>query len=527
MNEDIFMNLVAVLAVIALIGLGLSKFLKKRSLPISLPQMLPGNKYPIKDLLLFLVNNRETRTRLLITIGVLIIVRACAFIPNPGINSALFTQFLRLINKTSYPFFSPSLDRLSIFSLGLMPFLSSCIIIQILCALTPAGRKVMFGGEKGRAQIVKYTYGLTLALALLQSFFLSLWLQNPAHFAGEKISAINGMPFTLITMATLTGAVLLLLFLAEVINKYGIGNGIAMIFISGSLMHVLFKVYQCSVLYIENRIETFAILISLALLIGTLYLAFFFTSKEKRIELQNMATKREFTIPLRASWVADVPLDLSQSIYLFPMTIAAISTNPAIQNFVYHILENIWVRGIFMGILTIMFTYFYAAIIFQPKKIVGLLKKYNYSLKSTENKEPAQYLSNNLVNVLIITVFLLIVIPVIPETITNLLQIKDFTMIIMTGSVILIFAGVFFDLLSQLEFFYEKSKLSNKDLAVAYIAPDEIEAKIKSEYLKDKGIDALVEPLRFTWGMPIKTAVDQYRIYTASNKVDEARMLIE
>jgi len=526
MNEDIFMNLITVLAVVFLIGLGLKKFLKKQLLPISLSELSPSNRYSVKELLTFLINNKEMRIRLLITIGILIIVRLCAFIPHPGVDSRVLAMFFERVAGKPSPFLSTLPDRVSVFSLGIMPFLSSCILIQILSVFIPALKKAASGGEGGRAQIARYSYGLTVALSLLQSYFMSLWLDNPAHFMGANILTIHGLSLKLITMATLTGGVLLLLFLADLINKYGIGNGIAMIFISGSLMHVLFRAYQCYYMYQEGHLGIVTILIILAIWAGALYLAFFFTRREKKIEVIEATTKREFTIPLRATWTGDVPIGFAESIYLFPFTLASIAATTSVQSVALDIMTNFWIKTIVMVVLIILFTYCYAVVIFRPKNIEDLLTKYNYSLKSAD-KEIVQCLNGGLYKMLMIGALLLVIMPNVPEIAGYLLQIKESIVIVMRGSLILICAGVFFDLLSQIEFFYEKSKLSGKGLAVAYIAPDEIEARIKSEYLKSKSIDALVEPLRFTWGMPIKTAVDKYRIYTAADKVKDARMLIE
>jgi hypothetical protein len=182
------------------------------------------------------------------------------------------------------------------------------------------------------------------------------------------------------------------------------------------------------------------------------------------------------------------------------------------------------------GILLFFCTYIYASIIFQPQYIQNLLQKYNFAVKEIEDKDPISHLDNSLSRILIITIILLFIMPKVSALISSLLPAaKSGIGVIFVGgsTAILIFAGVFFDILSQLEFFYQKNKKTDKNFAVAYVAFDEIEARIKSEYLRGKKIDALVEPLRFTWGIPIRTAIDQYRIYVPKKEVAKARKLIE
>ena len=197
---------------------------------------------------------------------------------------------------------------------------------------------------------------------------------------------------------------------------------------------------------------------------------------------------------------------------------------------------------IIKAILLLVFTYVYASIIFKPDYIQNLLLRFNFSFKSIEGKKQTQYLDNQFSKILIITTLLLLILPNMPTWLNDLLfyagkytamlglnhGVVNVEVVYVADALsILVFVGVFFDILSQLEFFYQKSKVSSRNLQVAYVAFDEIEAKIKSEYLKGKGINALVEPLRFTWGMPIRTAIDQYRIYTPAKDVKKARKLIE
>ena len=176
------------------------------------------------------------------------------------------------------------------------------------------------------------------------------------------------------------------------------------------------------------------------------------------------------------------------------------------------------------AVAVIFTTYFYAMLVYKPKKILEISQKYGFSLKSSE-KDKKAYLDANMTFLLGIAAGLLIIMPEISRIFNIVLRANDGFVMLLSGLSILVLAGIFFDIVSQVEFHYKK-KISKKDFKIAYVEIGEIEAKIESEYLKNDGIDALVEPLRYTWGMPIRTAFDQYRIYVPADKVVEARELI-
>jgi hypothetical protein len=148
-----------------------------------------------------------------------------------------------------------------------------------------------------------------------------------------------------------------------------------------------------------------------------------------------------------------------------------------------------------------------------------------YSLVK-KGKSDEDYLDNNMSKVLIITGLFLIGIAIIPDLAMVILKIPYLVAALLGGAGIITAVGVFSDVIRQFEFYKDKRESAIKEWGICYIAFDEIEAKIKSEYLKSNGILALVEQLRFTWGMPIRTIVDQYRIYVPADKKEEARNLI-
>lgn len=532
MTEDVFMKLIMFGMVAFIIGMGIKRLLGKNPKFLAKFTQLPskGNTHSIKDLLSFMVKNIETRRRLLITIGILVGIQVLYFVPLAGVDVNALRGFFKNIAQASggstlQLYLGGPFGKLSLSALSIAPFISACLLLQLASIAIPAIRNAAFGGEKGRQKLVKYSYILATILALIQSYFLSQWLQNPSHFAGLNLVTLDPLLFTIITMASLTGMVLFLLFLANLISRYGLGNGIAMIVISGILMRSLVAIPQLITMYTSNQASLFSVIALLAIFIGFLYFAFLFTNRDKIITIKSDTSGKESEIRLRVNWVGKVPIIITKTIYLLPATIAGFVSSAAIKNFANALIMNVWLSVVIQTILILFLTYLYAVVIFKPSKVLDLLSKYNFSLNLKEGEDPKGYLDNNLSGVLIITFVMLFLASGLPSMISPLFKMPYLVASFMGGTTVLILTGVFSDILRQLEFFYKKGE--TKDLEVAYVALDEIEATVKSEYLKSNNINALVEPIRFTWGMPIRTAIDQYRIYAPSDKVKDARELLK
>jgi preprotein translocase subunit SecY len=300
MELNIPTSLLALLVIVFVIGISFKRFFNRFPLPIPPGLLSPSSLHPIKELLLLLVTNRETQKRLFITVGVLIVFRLLAYIPLPGVDQKALAAFFH--SAAGILDSGASSPRFSILSLGIMPFLSSCILLQLLSAVIPPLHRATFGGEKGRYKVVRYTYLFTLGLALVQAYGISVWLDT---ISGVHVATMPSVPFRIVATATLTAACFLLLFLADIVNNYGIGNGIAMLVISGFLLWGLKEIQRCWYLLHENMIGTPIVVLIAAIIIGSLYLAFFFTSRERKIVIGGKRGQKDFTIPLRPSWVAD------------------------------------------------------------------------------------------------------------------------------------------------------------------------------------------------------------------------------
>lgn len=485
----------------------------------------PGHN--LKRILVWAANNAEMRRRVLVTVGVLIVLKVAFLLPLPGIDLEVLKEFVRRIsalqgsNMLLLSSSSAIMERVSIFALGLAPFLSSCIIIQLVSAGIPKLRRLSFSGEQGRAEISNYTYIVTIILCLAQSYSMSLWLENPARFEGMRLITMSGLGFRLICMVTMTAAVMLMLFMANLITKYGIGNGIAVIVVSFIPLKIFTACKQLIILEQRRQLLLSPVLLGI-IFVGLIYIIYFITNRTKVIELQDDKAGRVF-IHFRPTIVGKVPISFAQALIIFPITVASLM---GVRNSYHLFMRGHLLYTLVYLTLIIILVYLYALIVFSPKYVLDVANRYGYALVKNNNGKEEYCIKHNMLKVLIVAAIFLVVFALTPDLLMALFKVPYLVASSLGGMAIVLSVGVFSDIIKQLGFFRDKQDSEIKDWDICYVAFDEIEAKIKSEYLKGKGILALVEPLRFSWGMPIRTIVDQYRIYVPIGKKKEARRLI-
>src|SRR3990167_6333291 len=185
----------------------------------------------------------ELKKKILFTLGIIVVYRIGCYIPTPGVNGALLGQFFDKMSATGQGsifgimnmFSGGALEKLTVFSLGIMPYISSSIIMQLLTAVIPALEKLAKEGQAGYHKINQYTRYGTLVLAVVQSFFIALWLEDKSGtvFGGLPVVNNPGWVFRIVTVLTLSSGTLLLMWLGEQIQEKGIGNGISLIITAG------------------------------------------------------------------------------------------------------------------------------------------------------------------------------------------------------------------------------------------------------------------------------------------------------
>ena len=499
----------------------------------------PIQWHSLRGVLRFALTDREMQRRLVITGLLLFIVNAASYLPLPGVDkkalSNLFDQLaLGKYGLSALDFLTRpgAMRHMSLFNLGLAPFFSACLWLQLASVVIPTLKRHSFGGEHGRAAIARMTYLLTVILCLVWSYFGSLHVEKldaglSTKWATSSILTIHGGTFQVVAMVSMTAATLLLLYIGGLITEYGIGNGVALIaivdldfptklYLAGRDMFIWSGQNQ----ELQGLIITFLVVF----FIGVVWLMYFITTRVKAVKIEHDG--RNSTIPLRPGMVGKVPLAWAMSVVYLPISLAAFIKIPWLKELGIKLGAHSIVFTMLLIMLIVVFTYVYALIVFNARLVEDLTRRYGYSLIRNNRTSGRQILDVEKRKVLVITSLVLIGATLTPLFASAWLKIPPRVGGVLGGIHLIIFIGVLADVVSHLGFYKNKNESSTKDWSISYIAFDEIEATVKSEFLKSNGIPALVEPLRFTWGMPIRTIVDQYRIYVPLSKRDEARGLI-
>jgi preprotein translocase subunit SecY len=412
----------------------------------------------------------------------LIVYRAGCFIPTPGVNSVALANFFDKLAKTQGEsllgivnlFTGGALNRLSIFALGIMPYISASIIMQLLTGVIPALENLSREGKAGYEKINQYTRYFTLVICLVQGFMLSLWLENPQSFRGEVIVSNPGLLFRIVTVLTLTCGTVFIMWLGEQIQERGIGNGISLIITTSIMSRIPSALYQMWVLFspfdITKRQISVVTLISLLILwVAIVVAVVLFTQAQRRIPIQygkRVVGRRVYGgqttyLPIRVDMAGVIAIIFSQSVILFPTTLAQFVTRPGSEGWIQKILtflQNIsrqgglWYSVIFVGLI-MFFMYFYTAIVFNPKEIANNLKKYGGFIPGIRpGKQTEEYLDYVVTRIVFVGALYISLIAIFPNLIIKLFKIPSYAITsFFGGTTILIMVGVLLDTMRQIE----------------------------------------------------------------------------
>ncbi|NQT07380.1 MAG: preprotein translocase subunit SecY, partial [Candidatus Omnitrophica bacterium] len=357
---------------------------------------------------------QDLKNKILFTLGIIVIYRIGAYVPTPGIDGSKLAQFFDNIARSQggtlfgimNMFAGGAMSRLTIFALGIMPYISASIILQLLTAVIPALEKLAKEGEAGHKKIVQYTRYGTVVLAIIQSFFIALWLENPARFQGMQIVQFPGWPFRVLTVITLTSGTAFIMWLGEQIQERGIGNGISIIITVGIISRLPTAIIQLISLVTPGaaqagQLQPFTIVLLAAMLVAVIVSVVIITQGQRKIPIQyakrvigrKVYGGQSTYIPLRVNQAGVIPIIFAQSLILFPATIAAIVPNPFVQRLAAGLNRGDWVYNIIYSLLIVFFCYFYTAITFNPIDVADNMKKYGGFVPGIRpGKTTAEYL---------------------------------------------------------------------------------------------------------------------------------------
>jgi preprotein translocase subunit SecY len=333
---------------------------------------------------------KDLRDKILFTLGVLAAYRLGGFITLPGINSTAIAEFFSKNSNNLFglynTFVGGALQRASIFSLGIMPYISASIIIQLMGTVVPTIAQLQRTGQEGRAKLTQWTRYGTIAISALQAIGVSTWLFSLTTGTGMGIVAAgtSRIGFTLMTVLTLTTGTVFIMWLGEQITARGIGNGISLIIFIGIMAQMpraIFNEFEM-VKTGERSVPMEAVIVMIVIAITAFII--FIDQGTRRIPLQSpkrvvgrkvMGGQSSF-LPFKVNTAGVMPVIFASAIMFVPAQLASFFPNIGVaQDFGNAFLPGHWVYSVVFTILIVFFSYFYTAIMYNPKEIADNLKK--------------------------------------------------------------------------------------------------------------------------------------------------------
>jgi preprotein translocase subunit SecY len=399
---------------------------------------------------------REIRIKLAFTAAMLLLYRLGAYIPAPGVDidtvKSIEENFsgnniLGFLNLFS----GGSLSRLSLFALGIMPYITASIILQLLTVVVPSLERLQKEGEVGQQKITQYTRYLTVSLAFAQSLGYVFLFQSFQDQAGTSVVGTLTAPKLFLIVISLTAGTTLLMWLGELITQRGIGNGISLM-IFASIASSIPSGIQA---WWTNPDQVFVVMmpfIALAVIVGIVFVQ----EGQRRIPVQyakrvvgrRMTTGGQTYLPLRVNMAGVIPVIFAASIMAFPPTIGQLLNTPAALDFAAFFSPSSWAYVAGEVFFIIIFTYFYTAVTFNPVDQADNLKKYGGFIPGVRPGRPtAEYLDRILSRLTFPGALFLGAVAALPTILINQTSANFY----FGGTSILIVIGVALDTVKQLE----------------------------------------------------------------------------
>jgi preprotein translocase subunit SecY len=401
----------------------------------------------------------ELRKRVIFTCVLLIVYRIGSHVPTPGIDAQALTALFDQVGGTLFGFFDlfsgGALRRLSIFALGIMPYISASIILQLLAVVIPALERLSKEGEAGRRRITQYTRYGTVFLSAVQGLGIALGLENQ-NVGGQLVVPQPGWGFRFTTTLTLVAGTIFIMWLGEQISERGIGNGISLLIFAGIIVRLPEAVANSFRLLQTGEMAIYTFLFLVVLMVAVVAGVIVMTLGQRRVPVQyakRVVGRRIYGgqsthIPLRVNTAGVIPVIFASSILVFPATIAQFVKTPWTEAITAALAPGTWLYFALYAAGIIFFTYFYTAIIFKPDDVADNMKKYGGFIPGIRpGPKTADYIESVLDRITLVGAIYLAAISILPETLILWTNVPFF----FGGTSLLIVVGVALDTVQQVE----------------------------------------------------------------------------
>ena len=403
----------------------------------------------------------ELKRRVMFTLSLLVVYRVGSHITTPGVDASVLAEFFERQRGTIlglYDLFAGgNLEKATIFALGIMPYISASIILQLFQAVIPYFEKLAKEGEEGRKKITQYTRYGTVVLSVVQGFGIAMFLENMTGPSGTSAVMFPGWGFRLLTVLTLTAGTIFVMWLGEQITERGIGNGISLIITIGIIARYPIDALNTLRAVQLGQMTPFKLAILLLVMVLITAGIIFVTQGQRRIPVQyakRVVGRRVYGgqasfIPLSVNIAGVIPIIFAQSLIMFPGTLAALFQNVTILQTI-----SLWLSPghavyiVLYSLIIIFFTYFYTAIVLNPVDLADNMKKSGGFIPGIRpGKRTAEYIDRILTRITLPGAVFLAFIAVLPDILIRQAGVPFY----FGGTGLLIVVGVMLDTLRQVE----------------------------------------------------------------------------
>jgi len=411
----------------------------------------------------------ELRKRILFTLALLVVFRVGSHVPVPGIDGQALANAFREMAKSAagggllglYDMFAGgAFSRATVFALGIMPYISASIILQLLTAVIPYFEKLQKEGDEGRKKITQYTRYGTVLLSVVQAYGISIFLENTGvPGGGAPVVPMPGMAFRMMTILTLTSGTIFLMWLGEQISDKGIGNGISLLIFTGIIARYPNDILNTFRVVKAGEMGIFKLIILGALMVLIIAGVIVMTQAMRKIPVQyakRVIGRRIYGgqsthIPLRVNTAGVIPIIFAQSILMFPQSIAMFfgtQQSGFVQALNTYLSPSAFLYNFLYCIIIVFFAYFYTAIVFNPNDLADNMQKYGGFIPGIRpGKRTSEYIDRVLTRVTLPGALFLAFIAILP----SLFMAKFNAPFYFGGTGLLIVVGVALDTLQQIE----------------------------------------------------------------------------
>ena len=405
-----------------------------------------------------LVKIPELRKRIIYTIVCLAVYRIGVHVPTPGVDGAALQALFESMQGTIFGFLNMfsggALERFSIFALGVMPYITSSIIFQLLTVVWPFLHDLQKEGEAGRKKINQYTRYGTVLICFIQGYGISTFLEGATN--PQPVVLEGGLAFRLMTILTLTAGTIFLMWLGEQMTERGIGNGISMIIFAGIAASIPSHVGSTISLFRTGELPFLSILSVIAVILVTFFAIIFIERGARRIPVQyakrivgrKVYGGQNTHIPLKVNTSGVIPPIFASSLLAFPATVLTFFPNQTVQRLSSLVQPGTLLYNVFFVSLIIFFCFFYTAVTFKTDDVADNLKKYGGFIPGIRPGPPtAQYIDFVLSRITVAGAIYISAICVLPTLLTQQFKVPFY----FGGTSVLILVGVALDTAAKIE----------------------------------------------------------------------------